>query len=221
MDRSYLIEVARRARGLTQVELAKGAGTSQATLSAYERGVKSPTLKVAQRIIEAAGHDLSLAIHVDWTEHHPQGIVPFWAPSILWGVETPTCFATLELPNLIQVGGKSTWNLRDREERIGAYTQLIRRGLPEQMIRWIDGGLLVDVWEELDLPDPVREAWFWPIRLAQEPLEIDALSYFYDEDRYRTSRASIHKWTPLPPPPPRPKPKPRRSRFDPRPPPTD
>lgn len=47
MDRSYLIEWARRSRGMTQIELAEKAGTSQATLSAYERGLKSPSLKVA------------------------------------------------------------------------------------------------------------------------------------------------------------------------------
>lgn len=25
--------------------------------------------------------------------------------------------------------------------------------------RWVDGALLVDLWPELDLPDPVRSAW--------------------------------------------------------------
>jgi transcriptional regulator with XRE-family HTH domain len=56
MDRAYLLERARRARGLTQAQLAARAGTSQATLSAYERGLKSPSLKVAARIIAATGH---------------------------------------------------------------------------------------------------------------------------------------------------------------------
>lgn len=45
VEPSSLIEIARRAAGLTQVELAKRAGTSQATLSAYERGLKTPSLK--------------------------------------------------------------------------------------------------------------------------------------------------------------------------------
>ena len=57
MDRAYLIEVARRASGLTQTELAARSGTSQATISSYERGLKSPTIKVAGRILEAAGYD--------------------------------------------------------------------------------------------------------------------------------------------------------------------
>lgn len=217
MDRAYLIEVARRQRGLTQTELAARAGTSQATLSAYERGVKSPTLKVAQRIIGETGHDLTLRVHIDWVEHHPPGIVPFWAPNILWGVEPPECFATLALPDFIRDTGMRTWKLRDREERKGAYEQLIRRGLPAQMIRWMDGALLVDVWDELDLPEPVRKEWKWAIRLALEPLQVDTLRFFQAEDPDLTPRAWIRSRQPLPPPPP--PPAPRRSRFDPRPPP--
>lgn len=214
MDRAYLIEHARRVRGLTQTQLAAKAGTSQATLSAYERGLKSPTLKVASRILEAAGFDINLRVHIDWTEHHPPGIVAFWAPSILWGVETPDCFATLTMPDFIRNTGMRDWDMRDREQRKGAYEQLIRRSSPFQMIRWMDGALLVDVWDELDLPDPVRDAWTWPIRLAREPVRSDALSF-----PNVTSTARIRGYEPLPPPPAPPPPRPRRSRFDPRPPP--
>jgi transcriptional regulator with XRE-family HTH domain len=49
MDRSFLLGSARRASGLTQVELAAISGTSQATLSQYQRGLKSPSSKVAFR----------------------------------------------------------------------------------------------------------------------------------------------------------------------------
>ena len=215
MDRAYLIEHARRARGLTQAQLAARSGTSQATLSAYERGVKSPTLKVAARVIAATGHDLNLRVHIDWVEHHPPGIVRFWAPNILWSVEPPDCFATLAIPDFIRNTGMQDWDMRDREQRKGVYEQLIRRGLPQQMIRWMDGALLVDLWDELDLPDPVREAWKWPIRLAVEPMRPDALSFGEDPDL--TSTAWIRGYEPLPPPPP--PPPPRRTRFDPRPPP--
>ena len=210
MDRVYLLERARRARGLTQAQLAARAGTSQATLSAYERGLKSPSLKVAARIIAATGHDLNLRVHIDWVEHHPPGIVPFWAPNILWTVETPDCFATLSMPDFIRNTGMRDWDMRDRKQRKGAYEQLIRRGLPWQMIRWMDGALLVDVWDELELPDQVRQAWKWPIRLALEPVRSNALSF-----SSLTSTASIQGYEPLPPPPP---PRQRRTRFDPRPP---
>ncbi len=217
MDRAYLLERARRARGLTQAQLAALAGTSQATLSAYERGVKSPALKVAARIIAATGHDLNLRVHIDWVEHHPPGIVRFWAPNILWSVGPPDCFATLAIPDFIRNTGMRDWDMRDREERKGVYEQLIRRGSPQQMIRWMDGALLVDVWDELDLPDPVRQAWKWPIRLAKEPIKPDPLRFYLTEDPDLTSTAWIRGYEPLPPPPP--PPPPRRTRFDPRPPP--
>lgn len=214
MDRAYLLEGARRARGLTQVQLAERAGTSQATLSAYERGLKSPTLKVAQRIVAATDHDLNLRAHVDWVEHHPPGIVRFWAPSMLWSVGPPSCFATLAIPDFIRNTGMRDWDLRDREERKGAYEQLIRRGLPQQMIRWMDGALLVDLWDELDLPDPVRREWAPAIWLATAPLQPDTLRFFFTENPELTSTAWVRGYEPLPPP--QPPPPPKRSRFDPR-----
>ena len=45
----------RRQAGLTQVQLAAAAGTSQPTIAAYESGKKSPTLRTLTRIARAAG----------------------------------------------------------------------------------------------------------------------------------------------------------------------
>jgi transcriptional regulator with XRE-family HTH domain len=217
MDRSFLLGSARRARGLTQARLAAISGTSQATLSAYERGLKSPSLKVASRILAAMDHEFTLRAHVDWIQHHAPGVLPFWAPSMLWSVGPPTCFATLAIPDFIQNTGMRTWDMRDRDERKGVYEQLIRRGDPEQMIRWMDGALLVDLWEELDLPDPVRNMWEPAIRLATKSLEISGLAAWHTADPYVAPTALIRDYEKLPPAPP--PPPPRRSRFDPRPPP--
>ncbi len=211
MDGAFLIGRARRAKGLTQVQLAALAGTSQATLSAYERGVKSPSLKVVSRILGVIGHELTLRKHIDWVEHHPSGIVKFWAPSELWAVEPPTCFATLEIPDEIRNTGMRTWNMLDREERKCVYGNLIRRGLPMQMLNWIDGGLLIDLWDELDLPDPVREEWRPAIESATRRMKVYGLDFTSG-----TQHARIRWYDPLPPPPPAPPP--QRSRFDPRPP---
>lgn len=216
MDRSFLLGIARRARGLTQVELAAISGTSQATLSQYERGQKSPSVKVASRILEAMGYEFTVRGHIDWVEHHPTGIVKFWAPSMLWAVEPPTCFATLRIPDEIRNTGMRTWNMRDRDERRGVYEQLIRRGLPQQMIRWMDGGLLVDLWDKLDLPDPVRDAWAPAIRLATAPLELDGLRSIIFEDGFVAPRARIRDYQFIPKPPAPPPPRQRRTRFDPR-----
>lgn len=57
-----LIKLARRDTGLSQRELARRAGTSQATLSAYEAGRKSPSLDTLARIIRAAGLDLRIQL---------------------------------------------------------------------------------------------------------------------------------------------------------------
>jgi DNA-binding XRE family transcriptional regulator len=223
MERAYLLEVARRHRGLTQVELAAKVGTSQAALSAYERGLKSPSLKVASRIFEAAGFDLALRVHIDWVEHRLPEMDPFWVPNMLWSVDMPDCFATLKIPDLVHDGPMMEWDMRDREQRKGVYEQLIRCGLPQQMIRWVDGPLLVDVWDELDLPEPVRTVWRRAIVTAKAPTHPDPLGFPTGHRGGITPKARIREQEWLP--------KRRRrqakpsvrfvhTRFDPRPPPT-
>ncbi|TDT14630.1 helix-turn-helix protein [Ilumatobacter fluminis] len=49
------IRTVRERAGLSMRELARRAGTSHATLSAYEHGAKSPTAATLQRIVRAAG----------------------------------------------------------------------------------------------------------------------------------------------------------------------
>lgn len=58
---SKLIKEARTAAGLTQVELARRAGTSQPTVAAYESGEKVPTVGTLERLLHAAGVDLVAA----------------------------------------------------------------------------------------------------------------------------------------------------------------
>lgn len=50
-----MITTARERAGLSMRELARRAGTSHATLSAYEHGTKSPTAATLHRIVRAAG----------------------------------------------------------------------------------------------------------------------------------------------------------------------
>lgn len=216
MDRAYLLEIARRSRGLTQAEVAARSGTSQATLSAYERGLKSPSLKVASRILEAIGFDLNLRVHIDWVEQEAPEAGRFWVPNLLWSVDMPHCFATLRVPD--GDGAMREWDMRDREQRKGVYEQLILDGLPQQMIRWVDGPLLVDVWDELDLPDPVRAAWKRPIAIARERTRPDALR-FGSEPMF-TASAWIRSYETLPKKPRHPRVRFIRTRFDPRPLPT-
>ncbi len=52
------IRDARRRAGHSQAELAERAGTSQATVSAYETGAKSPSAETLARLLAAAGSRL-------------------------------------------------------------------------------------------------------------------------------------------------------------------
>ncbi len=60
MDAARALRDARRSAGLTQAALAARAGTSQATLSAYEAGRKQPSLATLSRVLEAAGARLTV-----------------------------------------------------------------------------------------------------------------------------------------------------------------
>jgi uncharacterized protein len=61
VDTAELLLEARRSAGLTQAELARRAGTSQAMVARYETGVASPTVRTLRRLLRAAGHDLELS----------------------------------------------------------------------------------------------------------------------------------------------------------------
>lgn len=59
MDSAATIRGARGRAGLTQTELARRAGTSQATISAYEHGRKVPSVETLDRLLAATGTRLT------------------------------------------------------------------------------------------------------------------------------------------------------------------
>jgi transcriptional regulator with XRE-family HTH domain len=60
MDAGATLRAARKRAGLTQGELATRAGTSQATVSAYESGSKQPSVATFSRLLAAAGSRLTV-----------------------------------------------------------------------------------------------------------------------------------------------------------------
>ena len=58
MDAPTILRTARREARLTLRELADRAGTSHATLSAYEHAAKAPTIDTFARVLRAAGYVL-------------------------------------------------------------------------------------------------------------------------------------------------------------------
>jgi transcriptional regulator with XRE-family HTH domain len=60
----HLIRMARRDAGLSQTELARRAKTSQAAISAYESGKRSPSVETLSRVLTAAGFELRMRLAV-------------------------------------------------------------------------------------------------------------------------------------------------------------
>jgi transcriptional regulator with XRE-family HTH domain len=55
-----LIRDARQAAGITQVELADKAGTTQPAVAAYESGVRAPSLATLERLLDACEYDVEV-----------------------------------------------------------------------------------------------------------------------------------------------------------------
>jgi transcriptional regulator with XRE-family HTH domain len=62
MDAAATVRAARRAARLSLRQLARAAGTSHSTLSAYETGAKHPTVATLDRIVRAAGYALDFEL---------------------------------------------------------------------------------------------------------------------------------------------------------------
>jgi len=60
MDVAEALRTARARAGLTQAALARRAGTSQATISAYEHGRKEPSVETLGRLLAALGSRLAV-----------------------------------------------------------------------------------------------------------------------------------------------------------------
>lgn len=158
MERT-LLERARLEAGLTQQELAQRGATSRPTLSAYERGRKNPTLATALRLLRAADHDLALVRCIRFSQGSGGGR-PLVVPSALPRLSLDQAFARIVLPLHLQWSGPGhTFDLSDRVDRARVYEIVLREGTAQDVLTYVDGALLVDLWPELVLPRKVRAAW--------------------------------------------------------------
>jgi transcriptional regulator with XRE-family HTH domain len=160
MGARELLERARLEAGLSQEELARRAHTSRTTLSAYEHGRKSPTLATAQRLLAQTGHELAVVPRVDF-EQRPlaRGRVAY-VPTVLPQLPSRRALARVTMPlrlNWSEPG--RVFNLANRAQRARVYEIVLREGGPEDVRAYLDGALLVDLWDDLVLPRDVRAAW--------------------------------------------------------------
>ncbi len=153
-----LISEALDRASLTQDELAKLAGTSRPTVSAYESGTKDPRADTLDRILEATGHRLVTRARPTWTVVG-SGRKSAYIPSALPELSNDAALAEVTLGVHLAWSGKRTFRLADRHQRQRAYDVVLREGGPEDIEQYIDGALLVDSWSELSLPRWIRASW--------------------------------------------------------------
>jgi transcriptional regulator with XRE-family HTH domain len=172
MSGQDILARARRAAGLSQAQLARLARTSRTAVSAYENGAKSPSLDTAERLLRSAGFDLDARQRIEFTEMvgaRGRGVV---VPNRLPRLAVEQAVVVVELPltlNWSQPG--RVFHLADRADRARVYEMVLREGGPRDVLRYVDGALLVDVWAEMVLPRDVRAAWSPLIASVFEPTQ--------------------------------------------------
>jgi transcriptional regulator with XRE-family HTH domain len=157
---AILLTRAREWAGLSKAELARRAGTSRESVSAYEHGAKSPNLSTLERLLEATGFRLMLRPVVRFSSMGSHRGAPVLVPDRLPPLETERATAVIELPRHLEWSGEDRKkDLGVRSDRIRVYELVLREGTPEDVVELIDPTLLVDVFAELNLPRAVRNAW--------------------------------------------------------------
>jgi transcriptional regulator with XRE-family HTH domain len=151
---------ARRAAGLSQAALAARAGTSRSTLSAYEHGRKCPALDTTARILAAAGFDLAITPRITIREVAVGRGRSVPVPAALPRLPLDKAFAVVQLPIHLNWSDRGRYfDLHDRQQRARVYEIVLREGGPEDVLTYVDGALLVDLWDDLVLPRDIRSAW--------------------------------------------------------------
>jgi transcriptional regulator with XRE-family HTH domain len=144
---------------MSQGELARRAHTSRPTVSAYEHGRKSPSLVTAQRLLDQTGHELTTQPRIEFVERTvARGVVV--VPTALPRLAARQALATVALPLHVNWSDpRRTFNMADRRQRARVYEMVLREGTAREILAYVDGLLLVDLWDELVLPRHVRRAW--------------------------------------------------------------
>jgi transcriptional regulator with XRE-family HTH domain len=160
MEPFELLERARADAGLTQKELARRAGTSRTTLSAYERGRKSPTVATFSRLLSEAGCELTTSPHVTFTQGLSSRGRPVWVPDRLPRLDVADAFARVQLPLHLNWSARGrVFDLSSRADRARVYEIVLQEGRPTDILAYVDGALLLDLWADLVLPEAIRSAW--------------------------------------------------------------
>jgi transcriptional regulator with XRE-family HTH domain len=150
----------RQAAGLSQAAVASRAGTSRTAVSAYEHGAKSPSLDTVVRLLAAMGFELDVRRPAELGLVAGSRGREIATVSPLPRLPVEQALAVVELPlslNWSEPGRR--FDLADRSDRARVYEMVLREGESIDLLTYVDGALLIDLWNDLVLPRDVRAAW--------------------------------------------------------------
>lgn len=110
--------------------------------------------------MRAAGFDLTITPRIMFRDVAVGRGRSVPVPDALPRLALDQAFATVQLP--IHLNGSDRgrrFDLHDRRQRARVYEIVLREGAAQDVLAYIDGTLLVDLWDELVLPREVRIAW--------------------------------------------------------------
>jgi excisionase family DNA binding protein len=95
-----------------------------------------------------------------FTEHQLARAPHFFVADRLWRLDTRDAFATVRLPRWLDWSPPiQEYPLADRHRRRRCYEVVLREGSPDDLMRYLDGALLIDLWNDLVLPHAIRNEW--------------------------------------------------------------
>jgi transcriptional regulator with XRE-family HTH domain len=141
----------RRRVGVSQAELADMLGVTQPAVSAWEAGRRTPTGAAAEKLERIAiVFDAPTRVAGEFRGR------PIELPEGRWDpVVTPD--HEIDLPNHIDwTPRQGRWDLRDPDQRAGAYAQVLDEGTAADIQIWIDPDELVAMWPEVPVARHMR-----------------------------------------------------------------
>ncbi len=143
----------RESIGLTQAQLAELLGVTQPAVAAWEAGRRTPTGKAAETLRRlAAAQSGPTRVHGEWRGRLIELPATTWTPVV-------TRDRVVTLPNRIDwTPRRGPRDLRDDDQRAGAYAQVLDEGTPADIRIWIDPDELVALWPDVPVARHLRAA---------------------------------------------------------------
>ncbi len=117
-------------------------------------------METAQRILSEAGFELAISPKIEFREVGVERGRSIVVPSRLPRLPLGLALGVVVLPLHLNWSDRGrSFDLRVRRQRALVYERVLREGGAADVLTYLDGALLVDLWDELVLPRGVRAAW--------------------------------------------------------------